>query len=75
MCVSWKYGSNWISFNSKTKIYYKKNALNNIIIKILIENHNSDNWNSKSIVSEEFTMVNSKFRQKKILANETKNLT
>ena len=39
----------------------QENAFKNTIIKILVENHTFNNSNSKSKVSEEFTMVNSKF--------------
>ena len=49
----------------------QENASKNTIIKILAEKHTFDNSNSKSTVSEDFTMVNSKFRQKKISVKET----
>ena len=43
----------------------QENASKNTIIKFLAEKHTFDNSNSKSTVSEEFTTVHSKFRQKK----------
>ena len=43
----------------------QENASKNTIINILAEKHSFDNSDSKSTVSEEFTKVNSKFRQKK----------
>ena len=39
----------------------QENTFKNTIIKILVENHTFNTSNSKSKVSEEFTMVNSKF--------------
>ena len=42
----------------------EENGSINTIIKILVQNHTCDNSNSKSTVSEEFTTVNNKFRQK-----------
>ena len=43
----------------------QENASKNTIIKILAEKHTFDNSNSKSTISEDFTTLNSIFREKK----------
>ena len=45
----------------------QENASKNTIIKILAENHTFDNSNSKSTVSIEFTMGDSKFQNRQYL--------
>ena len=53
----------------------QENASKNTIIKIFAEKHIFDNSNSKSTVSEDFTTVNSKFRQKNLGQGNIQKLT
>ena len=69
MGFSWRHKSNWTSSTAKPKLNTRK-CFKNTIIKILAEKHTFDNSNSKSTVSEDFTMVNSKFWQKKNLGHK-----